>query len=145
MSAAAFDTLRIARDLEAAGIERRQAEALRTVAQSARAESATKADLEAAVSGLEVRLRSDLSSKADLETAVSGLEARLRSDLASKADLAELRDATKADLEAVIAEVRIATRADLAAVRSELGTVRWAIGLLAAFVFAIGLRIFGLI
>ena len=117
MSAAAFDTLRIARDLEAVGIERRQAEAhaeaLRSVAQSARAESATKADLEAAVAGLEVRLRSDL--------------------------------ATKADLEAAVAEIRTATKTDLAAVRSELGTVRWAIGLLAAFVFAIGLRLFGLI
>ena len=49
--------------------------------------------------------------------------------------LAELRDATKRDLEAV--------KADLAAVRSELGAVRWAIGLLAALVFAIGLRLFG--
>ena len=51
------------------------------------------------------------------------------------AALAELRDATKRDLEAV--------KADLAAVRSELGTVRWAIGLLDALVFAIGLRLFG--
>ena len=138
MSAAAFDTLRIARDLEAAGIERHQAEAhaeaLRSVAQSARAESATKADLEAAAAGLEARLRSDLATKADLAAAVAGLEARLRSDLATKADLA-----------AAVAEIRTTTKADLAAVRSELGTVRWAIGLLAAFVFAIGLRLFGLI
>ena len=39
--------------------------------------------------------------------------------------------------------LNISIMADLAAVRSELGTVRWAIGLLAALVFAIGLRLFG--
>ena len=41
---------------------------------------------------------------------------------------------TKADLDTAIA-----------AVKAETATVRWAIGLLAAFVFAIGLRVFGLI
>ena len=33
-------------------------------------------------------------------------------------------------------------RADL---RAELGTIRWTVGLIAAFLFAIGLRVFGLI
>ena len=89
MNAVAFDTLSAARELEAAGIERRQAEAIAgTVRQ------ATIADREA---------------------------------LATKADLAGL-----------------VTKADLAAVCSELATIRWAIGLLAAFMFAIGLRVFGL-
>ena len=66
---AAFDTLRIARDLEAAGIERRHAEAhaeaLRIVADSARAEAATKADL------------AGFATKADLETAIASLETRI--------------------------------------------------------------------
>ena len=39
----------------------------------------------------------------------------------------------------------LATKADLASVRAELGTIRWAIGLLAAFMFAIGLRVFGIL
>ena len=106
MNAVAFDTLSAARELEAAGIERRQAEAIAgTVRQ------ATIADREA------------LATKADLLE----LETRLRDGLATKADLAGL-----------------ATKAELAAVRSELATIRWAIGLLAAFMFAIGLRVFGL-
>ena len=50
---------------------------------------------------------------------------------------------TLADLEP------LATKADLnasiASVRAELGTIRWTVGLIAAFLFAIGLRVFGLI
>ena len=50
---------------------------------------------------------------------------------------------TRADLEP------LATKADLNAsidsVRAELGTIRWIVGLIAAFLFAIGLRVFGLI
>ncbi len=100
MTAAAFDTLTAARDLEAAGIERRQAEAIAgTVRQ------ATAADREA---------------------------------LATKADLAELR----ADMQADMAALETRLRADL---RAELGTIRWSVGLIAAFLFAIGLRVFGLI
>ena len=125
MSAVAFDTLTAARDLEAAGIERRQAEAIAGTVRTAAA-----ADREA------------LATKADL--------AELRADM--KAEIAEL--ATKADLKAEIAELRAdmkagfaetATKADLASVRAEIGTVRWAVGLTAAFIFAIGLRVFGLI
>ena len=113
---AAFDTLRIVRELEAVGVERRQAEA-HAVADSARAESATKADLEATAATL--ASKTDLAgfaTKADLETAIAKLETRLRNDLVTKGDL-----------------------------RDALASIRWAIGLLAAFVFAVGLRVFGLI
>ena len=127
---AAFDTLRIVRELEAVGVERRQAEAhagaLRAAADSARAESATKADLEATAATLASKTdlagfatKTDLAgfaTKADLETAIAKLETRLRNDLATKGDL-----------------------------RDALASIRWAIGLLAAFVFAVGLRVFGLI
>ena len=116
MNAVAFDTLSAARELEAAGIERRQAEAIAgTVRQATIADRealATKADLVG------------FATKADL------------AGLVTKADLAGL--ATKADLAGLV------TKADLAAVRSELATIRWSIGLLAAFMFAIGLRVFGL-
>ena len=54
--------------------------------------------------------------------------------------------ATKADLRTAIEP--LATKADLnaaiASVRAELGAIRWSIGLLAAFMFAIGLRVFGI-
>ena len=101
MTANTFDTLSASRALEAAGIERRQAEAIAgTVRQ------ATAADREA------------LATKADL----AELETRLSNTLATKAD-----------------------KADLAGLRAELGTIRWTVGLIAAFLFAIGLRVFGLI
>ena len=114
---AAFDTLATAQDLEAAGIERRHAEAI--------AKAINHGDERAA-------------TKADLDTATTSL----------RADIEQLRAATKADLDTTTTSLRadiahVAARLD--GVRSELGTMRWAIGLLAAFVFAIGLRIFGLL
>ena len=62
---------------------------------------------------------SDLATKADLKADLATLETRLRADLA--------------------------TKEDIAAVRAELATIRWTIGLLAAFMFAIGLRVFGIL
>ena len=67
MSTATFDTLTTARELEAAGVERRQAEAhaeaLRRAVSADRDEFATKADL----AGVRDELRADLA----------GLEARM--------------------------------------------------------------------
>ena len=102
MSATAFDTLRVVRDLEAAGIERKQVEAhaetLRHAVTASREELATKADISA--------VQADISS---VRASVSSVQASVSS------------------------------------MRGELTTIRWAIGLLAAFVFAIGLRVFGLL
>ena len=39
----------------------------------------------------------------------------------------------------------LATRAELSAIRDAIAGMRWAIGLLAAFMFATGLRVFGLL
>ena len=102
---AAFDTLRIARDLEAAGVERRQAEAhaeaLRIVADSARAEAATKADL--ATTAAKLASKADLAgfaTKADLAGFAT------KADLAAFATKADLDGfATKADLETAIAKL----------------------------------------
>ena len=69
-------------------------------------------------------------------------------DLATKADVAALRTAMKADvaeLKGDVAALRTEMKADVASLRAELGTIRWAVGLMAAFTFAIGLRVFGLI
>ena len=56
MTAAAFDTLTTARELEAAGVERRQAEAIagavRQAVSADRGELATKADLDTAIADL---------------------------------------------------------------------------------------------
>lgn len=109
MSATAFDTLRVVRDLEAAGIERKQAEAhaetLRHAVTASREELATKGDISA--------VQADISS-------------------------------VRADISGVRASVS-SVQASVSSMRGELTTIRWAIGLLAAFVFAIGLRVFGLL
>ena len=102
MTTTAFDTLATARDLEAAGVERRQAEAI-----AGAVRQAVSAD------------RGELVTKVDL----ADLETRLMNTLATKAEL----------------------NASIASVRVELGTIRWTVGLIAAFLFVIGLRVFGLI
>ena len=97
MTATAFDTLKAAQDLEAAGIDSRQAEAIvSTIRQSGDA-VATKSDLEAVriamsadVEGVRIALR------ADLDTARSAM----------RADLAELKsDMLKGAIGIVIANV----------------------------------------
>ena len=65
-------------------------------------------------------------------------------DLATKADIDALRMETKADIAELKGDVA-ALKADIGALRTEFGSVRWAVGLIAAFVFVIGLRVFGLL
>ena len=66
MTAAAFDTLRTARDLEVAGFERRQAEALASAVRQARADDRDALATKAVIAGIESRLVSTLATKADL-------------------------------------------------------------------------------
>ena len=61
--AQAFDTLAAARDLEAAGIDRQQAEAIAGAIRNGQGDLVTKADLAA--------------TKADLEAAIARMERRL--------------------------------------------------------------------
>ena len=99
MNSTAFDTLAAARELEAAGIERRHADAIAAITRRAaaadRETQATKAD----IAGLDARLASHAqATKAD----IAGLDARLASHAqATKADIAGL-DARLAGLEARI-------------------------------------------
>ena len=65
MSAAAFDTLSVARDLEAAGLDRGPAEAIARAISHGGERAATKADLDSATAGL----------RADLDSATAGLRA----------------------------------------------------------------------
>ena len=83
MTAISFNPLATARDLEAAGIERRQAEAIAEGMREA-ADAAAGAD------------RADLATKGDIEA--------LRRE--TKAALAELRAATRADIDTLRSELR---------------------------------------
>ena len=140
MSAVAFDTHAAVKTLREAGADEAMAEAIVNMAGAAAGarhdDLATKADI--------AELRA--STKADL----ARLETRLTNALATKAEL----QAAKAELQATKAELRaaidpLASKDDLAAavacVRGELGIIRWAVGLNAAFLFVIVVRVFGLI
>ena len=104
---AAFDTLSASRDLEDAGMERRQAEAVAHAVASAgaagRDDLATKADL------LKTATKADLADlKAETKTGLEQLRAETRAGLAdlkaeTKAGLEQLRTATEADLKAGLA------------------------------------------
>ena len=62
-----FDTLAHVRTLREAGVERKQAEAHAEAARALRAGLATKADLDAGLSGLRAELRADIADlRADI-------------------------------------------------------------------------------
>ena len=138
MTATAFDTLSTARDLEAAGFERRQAEALagavRQATASDREALATKTDLaehRAATKAEIAEIRTDL---AEHRAATKAEIAEIRTDLA------EFRAATKADL------ASFATKADLdrkiETLRSEM---RWMLAFQGALILAIAAKLFGIV
>ena len=74
MTATAFDTLKATRDLEAAGIESKQAEAIvSTIRQSGDA-VATKADLDAALDATRSAIRADMAElKSDMLKVAIGI------------------------------------------------------------------------
>lgn len=97
-----FDTLAAARDLEAAGIEPKHAEAIVSIQRKTAGELATKTDLDNAVS--------KLATKADLSNAVSKLATKAElNNLATKTELAIANLATKVEL----AELRAEIKADM--------------------------------
>ena len=107
MSAAALDTLSVARDLEAAGIERGHAEAIAKAVHHGDERAATKADLDQ----LRAATKADIDQlRADIDQLRAAFE---QHRAATKADLDQLRAATRADLDAAIAALRASTRADL--------------------------------
>ena len=145
--ATAFDPLAAARDLKAAGFESEQAEALaaqlRFAAGADHADLATKADIAALKGDIEALRTETKADIAALRTETKAGIAELRA--ATQADIAELETRLRAATQAGITELRAATQADIAGLRAEIGTIRWSVGLIAAFLFAIGLRVFGLI
>lgn len=65
MSNAAFDTLTIARDIEATGLKRAQAEAIATAIGAAGERAATKADIEISAKRLEDKVE-NCATRADI-------------------------------------------------------------------------------
>ena len=105
---AAFDTLSAARDLEAAGFDRPQAEAVAKAINHGDAQAVTKADLDQLRSATKTdldQLRN--TTKADLDQLRSATEAefeQLRNT--TKAELDQLRSTTKAELDTAVATLR---------------------------------------
>ena len=89
MSAAAFDTLGAARDLEAAGFDRPQAEAVATAINHSGSQAATRADLD--------------QHRAAFDQLRAAFE---QHRAATKGDIEQLRAATKADLDTAVATLR---------------------------------------
>ena len=107
MSSRRYDALGTARDLEATGIEREQAEAIAQAIGRDGERLATKDDIER------------------LEATTKDEFARLEARTASKEDIARLeaRTASKEDLRAL--ESRTATKSDLERLRAELYRALW--------------------
>ena len=113
MNVIALDTLAIARDLEAAGVERRQAEAHAQALRKATAASweylATKADLAVLATKAEI---STLATKAEL------------ANLATKGDIANL--ATKDEIANLATKdeiANLATKAEVSKLRGEVAAL----------------------
>ena len=89
-------------------------------------------DTHAAVKALRKAGADEAMAEAIVNTA-SAAAGTERKQLATKGDIARLETSIE----------RLDGRID--GLRTELGTMRWTIGLLAAFMFAIGLRVFGIL
>ena len=91
MSASAFDTLTAARDLESAGLDKRQAEAIVGAIRNGQGDLATKSDIVAVKSDI-VAVRSEVASvKSDIDSVRSEV-ASVKSDIDSvRSELAVIR------------------------------------------------------
>ncbi len=114
MSKFAYDTLGTSRELEAAGMERRQAEAVSIAIAQREGNLATKSDIgrveseidrvESAISSLRTEVKSDIGR---VESAISSLRIEVKSDFSSlrtevKSDFTEIRLDMKAQFRWVI-------------------------------------------
>ena len=116
-TAGGFDTLAAARAMEAAGVERRQAESIAmTMRDAVTFGAATKADIgdvRREVAGAKAELKEDI---ADVRGEVAGLRAELKEDIASvKAEIKE----DIADVRREIASHRVELKEDIAGVKTE--------------------------
>ncbi len=135
MNKFAYDTLGTSRELEAAGMERRQAEAVATAIARREGNLATKSDLNllrTELKSLRTELKSDVSKVesdiAKVESDISSLRAKVESDISS------LRTEVKSDISSLRTEVK----SDISEVRSEMkAQFRWAISTQVIAAFAV--------
>ena len=107
MSAAAFDTLSVARDLEAAGFDRPQAEAVATAINYSGAQAATRDDVDQLRASFDQLRASFDQHRAATRDDVDQLRASFdQHRAATKADIDQLRATTKADLDTAVATLR---------------------------------------
>ena len=125
MSDSALGTLDIARDLEATGMERAQAEAIARAIGHSGERLATKDDLQ----HLEAATKADFerfgaATKADFERFEGTTKADFdRFEGTMKADFEHFEATTKADIERI--EATAATKADLANLRADMYRALW--------------------
>ena len=106
MTNVAFDTLSASKDLQNAGIEARQAEAIALVFKNSQGNLATKSDIELV--------------KADIELVKADIE-HLRTEV--KADIEHLRTEVKGDIENLRTEVK----SDIEQVKGDVRWLKWSI------------------
>ena len=130
MTTAVFDTLKASRDLEAAGIEAKQAEAIVTTVAGAFEDTvATKADIVAVradIDKLETSTRAELAEvKAELKTEIAAVRADLKTEIAAvRADIDKLETSTRAEL----AEVKAELKTEIAGVKADLKIIKYFFG-----------------
>ncbi len=128
MATIAIDTLATMRKLEKAGFETVQAEAVAEVVGRQGDDLATKADLKLVQSDLKVVKSALKVVQSDLKVVQSDLKV-VQSDL----------KVVQSDLKAVEKSLR----QDITGVRGEVAGLRWTFGIVAGFVVALNLVIFG--
>ena len=131
MNKFAYDTLGTSRELEAAGMERRQAEAVATAIARREGNLATKSDLNL----LRTELKSDISKVESNVAKVESDIAKVESDIAKvESDISSLRTEVKSDISSLRTEVK----SDISEVRSEMkAQFRWAISTQVIAAFAV--------
>ena len=123
MNKFAYDTLGTSRELEAAGMERRQAEAVAIAIARREGNLATKSDLKllrtelkSDISKIESELKSDISR---VESEINLLRTEVKSDISEvKSDITEIRSDMKAQFRWVISMQVVVTFAVIALVYS---------------------------
>ncbi len=118
MTLAAFDTLGAVRNLEEAGMDTAQAEAVtRTIRAAASEGAATAADL----SEFQAEVRTDIAGIRGEMDELRGEMAELRAEV--RTEIAALRG-EMGELRGEMAELRAEVRTDIAGVRGEMGELR---------------------
>lgn len=128
MTAVPFDTLRLARKLEAAGFNAQQAgDTAEALAEALSDQVASKAD----ISELRAEV-SQLATKADLaelRTEFSQLRAELKSESSElRAELKTESSELRVELTTEFSELRAEVRADISILKAEVALLKWLIG-----------------